>query len=79
MEPNMSKRPLTPDEIKQALARPGMRIHDAQRVFPVGRSKIYALMATGEIRYRKIGKITVLDTQSCLDALGPKAAEVRHG
>jgi hypothetical protein len=68
----MPKRPpLTADEIKACLARPGMRVADATDVFRVGRNKIYNLMNSGEIKFRKVGKLTILDTKSCIRALGP--------
>jgi hypothetical protein len=48
-----------------------MRVADATDVFRVGRNKIYNCMNSGEIKFRKVGKRTILDTQSCIRALSP--------
>ena len=70
----MSKHSLSPNEIQACLARPGMRVAQAMDVFCIGKNKIYEAMNTGQVKYRKRGKDTILDTASCLKVFGPNEA-----
>jgi hypothetical protein len=45
-----------------------MRVHDATRIYPLGRNKIYNLMNAGVLPFTKVGQTTILSTAG-LEAL----------
>lgn len=50
------------DETENAHAPISVRIRDACRMTGIGRSKLYELIATGEIEIIKVGTITLIPT-----------------
>ena len=44
-----------------------VRVHDAARMIGIGRTKLYELIATGELETVKIGKATRVTTASLHD------------
>lgn len=50
---------------KDAISRPlAVRIREACRLTGIGRSKLYELIAAGEIEVIKVGTITLIPTES---------------
>lgn len=47
-----------------------VRIKEACRITGIGRSKLYELIAAGEVQTLKIGTITLIPLQSLRDFLG---------
>jgi hypothetical protein len=65
--------PLTPEQIAAKRACPGMRVHDATRIYPLGRNKIYNLMNAGVLPFTKVGQTTILSTAGLEALVAPKA------
>jgi len=59
---------MTPERIAQLRACPVMAIADAKEIYGIGRNKIYILMHSGQLPFKKIGNSTLLSTAG-LEAL----------
>jgi excisionase family DNA binding protein len=53
-----------------------VRVRDACRLTGIGRSKLYELIATGEIEIIKVGAITLVPVSSLMSFLGRRAAKL---
>ena len=58
------KQPLKPSDIALCRARPCQRIAEAVQIYNVSRNRIYSLMGSGEIKFKKVGSVTLLNTKS---------------
>jgi hypothetical protein len=59
-----SKSQLKPSDIALCRARPCQRIPEAVQIYNVSRNRIYSLMGSGEIKFKKVGSATLLNTKS---------------
>jgi hypothetical protein len=68
----MSRRrlPLTPERVAQLRACPAIHVRDAMGIYGMGRNRLYALMKSGDLRFKKIATSTLLSVEDLLLVAG---------